>query len=245
MKTFKKIGGIFVDVLIVIVFVVSVLVIIANVTTDKENGEQPNVFGYVINTVQSDSMSGTFEKGDLVIGKIPDENTEIIVGESIIMFEQQEGNIRFNNTHRVVDSNKIGSVTFYQTQGDNRERCPEPDREWKSFGDIKAVYSFSIPYMGSVLDFIKSPLGFVLILVVPMLAFIAWQVYKLITLYLKAKKEQMLEEVKDGVSDAAKEAIIQEFLKAQQAAAAKAEAEQAENAAAEQEAAQEEDKKED
>ena len=62
MKAFKKIGAVLADVLIVLVFLVSVVLIIANITADKENGGQPNVFGYVINSVQSDSMAPTFSK---------------------------------------------------------------------------------------------------------------------------------------------------------------------------------------
>ena len=218
MNTLKKIGGIALDILIVLVFLVSVVLIIANITSDKENGGQPNVFGYVINSVQSESMSGTFEKGALVIGKIPDENTEIVVGETIITFKQKVGSNIILNTHRVVDSKVVGVTPFYQTQGDNREVCPEPDEAWKSMGDIQAVYVTHIPLVGGFIDFLKKPVGFVLILVLPMLAFIGWQVYKLIVIYMAVKKEEMLEEAKSGVSDEAKDAIIKEYLAKMQAA---------------------------
>ena len=62
-----------------------------------------------------------------------------------------------------------------------------------------------------------------------MLAFIGWQIYKLIALYLQAKKEQMLEEAKEGVSDEAKDAIIREYL-AKMQSEGKAEPENVENA---------------
>ena len=79
-KTLQKIGSVILDVLVVLVFVISILLVVANLTADKENGELPNVFGYVINSVQSDSMSGTFEKGSLVVSKIPEENADIHIG---------------------------------------------------------------------------------------------------------------------------------------------------------------------
>jgi signal peptidase len=85
MKTLKKIASIALDIIVVLVFIVAVLLVVANITADREKGEQPNVFGYVINSVQSDSMSGTFEKGALVVGKIPDDNT-VIEKEDIISF---------------------------------------------------------------------------------------------------------------------------------------------------------------
>lgn len=227
MKTLKKIGDIALDVVIVLVFLVSVVLIISNLTTKE--GEQPNVFGYVINAVQSESMSGTFEKGSVVIAKIPDENTEIVVGESIVSFEQRQGDIIFMNTHRVVNSREENGLTLYQTQGDNREICPEPDAAWKSMGDIKAVYVFHIPVVGAVIDFIKKPIGFIICLVLPLLAFIGYQIYKLVTTYMQAKREQILEEAKEGVSEDAKDAIIKEYLEKLKAEEAAKQADKDEN----------------
>lgn len=216
MKTFKKIGKIAVDVLVVLVFMISVVLVIANITADRENGGQPNVFGYVISSVQSESMSGTFEKGALVIGKIPTNDT-VIVKDDIISFRQKVNGKNIINTHRVVDVNDSGAITVYQTQGDNRKICPAPDSEWKTINDITAVYKFHIPGVGGFIDFLKKPLGFVICLVLPMLVFIGWQVYKLISLYIQSKKHQIIEEAKDNVSDEAKDAIIREYLAKMQA----------------------------
>ena len=229
MKTFKKIAGITLDVLIVIIFLISAVLVVANATVDKENGETANFFGYVVNSVQSESMSGTFEKGALVVGKLVDENTVIEV-DDIISFRQKVGGVMIINTHRVIaTSTTAGGATLYQTQGDNREVCPAPDAEMKRISDVQSVYLFQIPVLGSFIDFLKEPLGFVLCLVLPMLAFIGWQIYKLIALYLQAKKEQMLEEAKEGVSDEAKDAIIREYL-AKMQSEGKAEPENVENA---------------
>jgi len=216
MKTLKKIGSIALDILIILIFLISVLLVVANITADKENGEQANVFGYVINSVQSDSMSGTFEKGSLVVGKMVDDKT-VIEKDTIITFTQKVGSTYIQNTHRIVDVQTVGGTNIYQTQGDNRERCPIPDEEWKTVHDVNAVYKFHIPLLGGFIDFLKKPVGFIVCLVLPMLAFIAWQVYKLISLYLQSKKEQMLEEAKDNVSDEAKDAIIREYLAKMQA----------------------------
>lgn len=222
MKTFKKIASIALDIIVVLVFIVAVLLVVANITADREKGEQPNVFGYVINSVQSESMSGTFEKGALVVGKIPGDNT-VIEKEDIISFRQKVNGVTIINTHRVVDVDNSMSLPLYQTQGDNREVCPAPDDEWKTIYDVTAVYKFHIPAVGGFIDFLKKPLGFVLCLVLPMLAFIAWQVYKLISIYIQSKKEQMLAEAKEGVSDEAKDAIIKEYLAKMQAETKEAE----------------------
>lgn len=228
METFKKIGKVAVDVLVILVFMISVILVIANITADKENGGQPNVFGYVINSVQSESMSGTFEKGALVVGKMVNDDTVIAKGD-IISFRQRVGNVEIINTHRVVAVNDSGSVTIYQTQGDNPEICPTPDSEWKTINDVTAVYKFHIPLVGGFIDFLKKPLGFVICLVLPMLAFIGWQVYKLISLYIQSKKMQIIEEAKDNVSDEAKDAIIREYLAKMQAENASAQENSANN----------------
>ena len=211
MATLKKIGKVAVDVLIILVFIVSVILVVANLTSDKKNGGQPNVFGYVMSSVQSESMSGTFEKGALVIGKMVDEKT-VIEENDIISFYQKENGTTFINTHRVIAVDTVGGTTLYQTQGDNRTVCPGPDDELKTINDVTSVYKFHIAGLGGFIDFLKEPLGFVLCLVLPMLAFIGWQIFKLISIYLQTKKEQMLEEAKEGVSDEAKDAIIKEYL---------------------------------
>lgn len=216
MKTFKKIASITLDIVIVLVFIVSVLLVVANLTADKEKGEQANVFGYVVNSVQSESMSGTFEKGAIVVGKLVDDDTVIEKGE-IISFRQKENGGEIINTHRVIDIKDYGEYSEYQTQGDNREDSPKPDPEWKTLNDIQSVYQFHIPFIGGFIDFLKEPLGFIICLVLPMLAFIGWQIYKLIAIYLQTKKEQMLEEAKEGVSEEAKDAIIREYLAKMQA----------------------------
>lgn len=216
MQILKKIGKVALDVLIIIVFVISVFLVIANIGVDREKGEQPNVFGYVINSVQSESMSGTFEKGAIVVGKIPTEDT-VIEKDDIISFRQKVNGQQIINTHRVVAVETIGNTDFYTTQGDNREICPTTDEGTRSIGDVVAVYKFQIPFVGSFIDFLKKPLGFVLCLVLPMLAFIAWQVYKLVSIYLQMKKAEMEEAAKEAVSDDAKEAIIKEYLAKMQA----------------------------
>jgi len=89
--------------------------------------------------------------------------------------------------------------------------------------DIQAIYVGHIGGVGAVIDFIKKPVGFVLVLVLPMLAFIGYQIYKLVVIYMAAKKEEILEEAKAGVSDEAKDAIIKEYLAKMQAEQAAAE----------------------
>ena len=222
MKILKKIGSIVLDVLIVIVFIVSTLVVIATVTAKRENG-QANVFGYTVNSVQTDSMKGSIDEGDLVVSKvITDANREEIVlekGNIISFYTELEDETKILITHRIVEIEEIGGTLVYTTWGDNRESAPAPDAPLTIY-EIQSVYQFKIPFAGKFIDFLRTPLGFIVCLVVPLLAFIAFQAYKLISLYLKAKKLELVEEAnnasksaqKTELSDEEKNAIIAEYL---------------------------------
>lgn len=212
MKKAKKFFDIAINVIICLILIVSIFVIIAN-SSIKENGV-PNLFGYTMASVQSDSMTGTFEEGDVVIGKLADENTVINKGDIVSFWDSKDG-IKFVNTHRVTEIIEYEDAKFYDTKGDKEGLGVDPYT--KSHDDIIAVYQGRIPALGSVIDFIKKPLGFILVVVLPFLAVIAWEIYLLIALFMEHKKQQIREEAEAAkqITDADKLAIIEEYLKAQ------------------------------
>lgn len=227
-KVLKRIGTIAVDILIVIVFIVSALVVVASITANRTGG-QPSVMGYVFSSVQTDSMQGTINKGDFVVGKLIDDNTEIKVGD-IVSYRDRYNGKEITITHRVVEVMEENlSAPGYITQGDNEQYA---DEIIKTRNTIQSVYKFRIPFLGSFIDFLKTPLGFILCLVLPLLSFIAWQAYKLVSLYLKSKKLELEEEAekisktKSELSEEEKNAIIAEYLAKQAQAQKPAEQEQ-------------------
>ena len=217
MKKAKKIANCVVNVLICLIFVISIFVIIAN-SSIEETGV-PSLFGYTIASVQSDSMTGTFDKGDVVIGKLADDTTVINVDDIVSFWDVKDG-VKFVNTHRVVDVYEIGDVKYYITKGDKDGLGIDPYE--KTQENIIAVYQGNVPLLGSFLDFLKTTLGFILIIVLPFLLVIGWEVYRLIALFIEHKKQQLLEQVESDkqITDADKDAIIQEFLRKQQEAEA-------------------------
>ena len=226
MKILKKIGSITLDVLIVIVFIISILVVIASVTAKRDNG-QANVFGYTVNSVQTDSMEPKINEGDLIISKvITDANREKMIPslqkDKIVSFYD---NIREGKkiliTHRIVEVQDNKSIPTYVTWGDNRVSAPAPDVPI-TINEIQSVYLFRIPLLGHFIDFLKTPLGFIICLVLPLLSFIGWQAYKLIVLFFKSKQAELAEEAesikksKGEISEEEKNAIIAEYLAKQQ-----------------------------
>lgn len=217
----KKIGSVLVDVLIILVFIVSTLVVVMSITA-KRTGGQPNVMGYVFASVQTDSMQGTINQGDFVVGKLIDGSTEIKVGD-IVSFRDYLNGKEITVTHRVVEIYEHETDPGYITQGDNEKYS---DEVVKSRDTIISVYKFRIPFLGKFIDFLKTPFGFILCLVVPLLTFIAWQAYKLILLIFKSKQAELDEQAeklqnaqnaKSEISEEEKNAIIAEYLAKQKA----------------------------
>ena len=217
----KKIGSVLVDVLIILVFIVSTLVVVMSITA-KRTGGQPNVMGYVFASVQTDSMQGTINQGDFVVGKLIDANTEIKVGD-IVSFRDYLNGKEITVTHRVVEIYEHETDPGYITQGDNEKYS---DEVVKSRNTIISVYKFRIPFLGKFIDFLKTPFGFIITLVIPLLAFIAWQAYKLILLIFKSKQAELDEQAeklqnaqntKSELTEEEKNAIIAEYLAKQRA----------------------------
>lgn len=225
MKVLKKIGSIAIDVLIVIVFIISLLVVIASITAKRENG-QANVFGYTANSVQTDSMKGTINEGDLIISKVVTSKNkadfDLKEGDIVSFYTEIKKGTKILITHRIYEVRQAGNTRVITTWGDNRESAPEPD-DPITMSDVQSVYLFRIPLVGHFIDFLRTPLGFIICLVVPLLAFICWQAYKLLILFFKSKQAELEEEAenlknsaKTEISDEEKNAIIAEYLAKQQ-----------------------------
>ena len=213
MKTvFKKVGGALVDILIVVLIVLSIIISISSITAKANNGV-PDLFGYSPFTVQTDSMKPALRAGDYILVEKCD-TTALEVGDVITYFTHIEGiEGRVPNTHRIVAVKKSNGITHYQTQGDNRETNPEPDKEWIRSGAVIGEYTgLKIPMMGTVIDFLSTKLGFFLVILLPVLIYTMFQIYKLISVIMYNKKVEMVNAVNEAATDEVKEAIIAEYL---------------------------------
>jgi len=103
-----------------------------------------------------------------------------------------------------------GSYVTYETQGDNEEY---PDERKVAPGDIISVYTgVRLPLLGYIITFLSGKLGFFLCIVLPVLLYTIWQVYKLVIVIMQNQKEKILEEAQAQTSDEVKQAIINEYL---------------------------------
>lgn len=208
-KTLSKVLNIAIDILVVLVLIVSVLVLTMALTSKSQG--VPSIFGYAPLTVESRSMSGTFEEGDLIICKVTDPEDEFVKGD-VVTFPMEVDGISTFNTHRIVEVIDSESVKYYETKGDNDLTNPSPDETLQTSSTIIAKFTGTvIPGAGKVLNFLKSSTGFFLCILLPMIIFFLYQLVRFILNYAAYKQEKKSEMAVELTEDQKKKAV-EEYL---------------------------------
>ena len=209
-KVIKRIGNSIINIIVVALVLLSIIISISSITAKANNGV-PDLFGYSPFSVQTDSMNPTLSKGDYIFVEKCDAEA-LQVGDIVTYYTFIQGK-RVVNTHRIVSVYNTDGMIQYQTQGDNKETNPEPDEMLLSPGDVIGKYTDTkIPMMGSVIDYLSTKMGFFLIILLPVLLFTLYQIYKLVAVILHNHKVDMINSANEATSDEVKEAIIAEYL---------------------------------
>ena len=117
---------------------------------------------YDIYMVRSESMKPVINRGDMVItGPVGGTLGGVIAG-SIITYQRGEELV----TNRVVSVDGDTLVT----KGDAVE---DPDPRSVAMSQVRGIYLFRIPYMGYAASFIRTRLGWFLVIVAPATALVA------------------------------------------------------------------------
>ena len=182
MQSVKKVASIALSVVMWIIILVAALYAFTTLAT-REDGSVSNIAGFTPLTVQSDSMSPTFSKGDLIIIQTCD-TSKLEVGD-IVTFHTIIDNEYALNTHRIAAIDEVNGMRSFTTKGDNNDVA---DTHIISDGDIVGKYLFALPQMGKVMDFLSSSVGFLVVIVLPMLLFFIYQVYHLIVVGMNLKR---------------------------------------------------------
>lgn len=219
-----KILNTVINVMIVLVLIVSI-VIAAMALSSKAGGGISTLFGYTIQPIQSDSMkggspdgypSGDFGQGDLMIAKSTgfDLNAEYELGD-IVTFRTKDSTTGeyMLISHRIVDIVKNSNgMNTYQTQGDNRETSPVPDqsepKDYIMASEIGSVY-YNASYQGKILkgwgaplDFLRTQLGFFLVVLLPMIIFFLYELIRVVLNFSNYKKAKADEDKEQAVKEA-------------------------------------------
>ena len=215
-KAIRIIASILSVMLLLVAIVCTVMVF-----TSKATG-YPKLFGYSLFSVQSDSMEPTIKKGDLIVCKAATEEMTLSckVGE-IITFTMQEPVTKQTiiNTHRIiaVDDSSPSGYVYYTTQGDKNATISKENVEEVSSVFVIGKYTdIRLGGIGSVMDFLKKPLGFGLCVLLPIAVFFLYYLIDFIKKFTAYKAEVVAEQAKlSGLTEDDKRRIAEEYLASQ------------------------------
>ena len=188
-KGLKKAAGILVSVILWIIILLAALYAFTTMATRNES-EVASLMGYTPLVVESNSMSPTFNAGDMIV--IQKCDTSELKEQDIICFHTIIQNEYALNTHRIVKIIEQNGARSYTTRGDNNAA---EDTHIISDGDIVGRYVTRIPLLGHVMNFLSGSFGFFAVIVLPMFVFFIYQIYHLIMVAIQLKKASMQEEV--------------------------------------------------
>lgn len=227
----KSILGVISDILLIIIIVIAIAITVMTFTSKSSDMGIGNVLGYTPFTIQTDSMAPTFKSGDLIIAKEVKNINELKIGDvitySTVLTDDTGRSVRGNNTHRIsdIEYNQDGTISAFVTKGDAIDTEDNvyvlPDeviaKQVNSGIDENGEYmdGLKIASFGSALNFLQSRTGFMICIIIPLALFFIWQIYKLITMFMEAKAEDIDEEVKRRA--------VEEYLAEQEKAKAAAE----------------------
>lgn len=136
--------------------------------------EVPGVFGITPMVVVTDSMDPTISAGDMIVDKKVEPET-IKVGDIISFFDPTRRDHKVVMTHRVIAVYKASGELKFATKGDaNNISDPIP----VPAGNLVGVYRQTIPYLGSVVLFMKTPQGVFLTVILPILLIVAYDLIR-------------------------------------------------------------------
>lgn len=137
---------------------------------------------YKMMTVLSGSMEPSIKTGSIVVAKTFNNYK---IGD-IITF-QLSSTSKTPTTHRIVEMEVIEGIPLYTTKGDTNNAA---DREFVRKNQIIGRVVLNIPFLGYAVNFVKKPIGFLLIIIVPAVAIIVDEARKI---YNEVKKKKSKE----------------------------------------------------
>ncbi|MEW6275824.1 MAG: signal peptidase I [Bacillota bacterium] len=172
-----------------IVFACLLLVMVVLVfyaVKSKVEGGVPTVAGHKLYLVLSGSMSPTFDAGSIVAVK-PVAPQEVRPGD-IITFKDPD-DPKTTVTHRVVKASGQGGALSFITKGDANDT---EDLKPLPAGNVIGKVSFAVPYAGYLANFAKSKKGLLVLMILPGLVIIAFELRSLFRYVAEAEQAEKL-----------------------------------------------------
>lgn len=188
----KKAWKIISTVLVWLMVAVAVFMMIFTIiSVNTFNRNDRDIFGYRAYIVLSDSMSATsFDAGDLVLVKEVDPTT-LQAGDIIAFQSQDTENYGQTVTHKIrqktTDANgNPGFITYGTTTNVDDETVV-------TYPFILGKYQAALPKVGTFFQFLKTPQGYIVCILIPFLLLIIYQGLNCVKIFRMYKAEQMAE----------------------------------------------------
>ena len=202
-KALRIVGNILTALILIFALFVMIFTVISVNTVNREDA---SIFGYKPYIVLSDSMQDTFAVGDMTVSKAVDVST-LEPGDIITFTSIDPANYGETVTHKIREittyEGEQAFVTYGTTTGVD-DAYPVP------FANVTGEYQFRLPGMGYFFEFLRTPAGYVTLILIPFLLLILLQAvrfFKLMGQYRREQREELAAE---------KAAVEAERLKAQQ-----------------------------
>ena len=198
MKSCIKILRISLNVLSLIILIFAVIALLTVLLLPTGDDSVPSLFGKTFLTVRSSSMEPVIRQGDLIAADLlsEDEKNTLTEGDIITFYTDLNGDGREElNTHTIVAVNhRADGQTYYTTRDENN---PTDDAYAVPQDKVLGRYlGLRIGGVGHVSDFVRSPMGMFLCIVLPSILFFGYTLINFITVAhsLKSEKRSAAEE---------------------------------------------------
>lgn len=209
-KTLKIIGNVVLWLFVAFAALLTIMVFTAQANSDGV----PNLFGKIPVSILTQSMEPTIMSGDLVIDQsvTTDEQNSFKVDDIITFYaDLDENGTDELNTHRIVEVNENDGYVFYTTKGDNNSINDKTEVRCDMV--VGKYTGTKVGGVGAVLTFLQTPTGFLCVIVIPLVIFFLFELYRFIVIIVKAKnKGQVSKEDEEEI----KKKAVEEYLKQQQ-----------------------------
>lgn len=195
----KKFLSCLLDILVVIIIVFAIFITLVSINQDS-NGIA-RFGGYVPLNIQSGSMEPKIKVGDFIIAKETDPKS-LKENDVISFLSEEEGKVIIK-THRIVKINKEDGYLSFTTKGDNNQ---VEDNGAVVESNVIAKYSGTrIPYLGKILTFLQSKIGFFAFIILPLFCLFIYQLYKFVVTIMDEKKKDLIESIRKEEQEKLKE----------------------------------------
>ena len=190
--------------------VIFALLITILVFSSTNNNGVPQLFGFIPLTVESPSMRPTFEQGDLIVSQQVADPASLQEGDVISFWTIIDGQ-KVKNTHRIVriEKSSSGNLSFI-TRGDNNPI----DDELPAFpAEIIGKWTgMKLSGAGNIMAFLRTKLGFLICIIIPMALFFLFELYKFIVTVIRIRRPATVPQLDE---EEIKRRAIEEYLAAQ------------------------------